>query len=126
MNDLPTHAAWKTKETQFDLVYGNCVAGMSQLSADSVDIVVTSPPYNLGKEYESRLHLDDYLKEQREVIAECVRVLADGGSICWQVGNFVDNGAIERPYRERACLVDFACFEEQVFHSVNADRCIRP
>jgi len=38
--------------------------------------------------------LDDYVEDQREVITECVRVLADGGSICWQVGNFVDNGAI--------------------------------
>jgi DNA modification methylase len=59
-----------------------------------IQLVVTSPPYNLGKEYESRLHLDDYLEEQREVITECVRVLADGGSICWQVGNYVDAGAI--------------------------------
>jgi len=59
-----------------------------------IQLVVTSPPYNLGKEYEDRLHLDDYIKEQREVITECVRVLAEGGSICWQVGNFVDNGAI--------------------------------
>jgi adenine-specific DNA-methyltransferase len=48
----------------------------------------------LGKEYESHLHLDDYISQQREVIAECVRVLADGGSICWQVGNYVDDGAI--------------------------------
>jgi adenine-specific DNA-methyltransferase len=57
-------------------------------------LVVTSPPYNLGKEYESRLHLDDYLSQQREVINECARVLRCGGSICWQVGNYVDDGAI--------------------------------
>lgn len=56
--------------------------------------LVTSPPYNLGKEYESRLHLDDYLSQQREIITECERVLKKGGNICWQVGNYVDGGAI--------------------------------
>ena len=60
----------------------------------AIQLVVTSPPYNLGKEYESRLHLNDYISQQREVISECVRVLSDGGSICWQVGNYVDDGAI--------------------------------
>jgi adenine-specific DNA-methyltransferase len=62
--------------------------------AGSIQLVVTSPPYNLGKEYESRLRLNDYLAQQREVITQCVRVLSDGGSICWQVGNYVDAGAI--------------------------------
>jgi adenine-specific DNA-methyltransferase len=73
---------------------GDCREMLREIPAGAVQLVVTSPPYNLGKEYESRLHLDDYLEEQREVITECVRVLADGGSICWQVGNFVDDGSI--------------------------------
>ena len=63
----------------------------------AIKLVVTSPPYNLGKEYESRLHLKDYISQQREVIVECVRVLNDRGSICWQVGNYVDDGAIIPP-----------------------------
>ena len=57
-------------------------------------LVVTSPPYNIGKEYEKRLNLDNYLAQQAEVIRECVRCLSPTGSICWQVGNYVDNGAI--------------------------------
>jgi adenine-specific DNA-methyltransferase len=73
---------------------GDCREMLRDVPAGAVQLVVTSPPYNLGKEYESRLHLNDYLLQQREVITECVRVLADGGSICWQVGNFVDDGAI--------------------------------
>jgi adenine-specific DNA-methyltransferase len=60
----------------------------------TIQLVVTSPPYNLGKEYETHLHLDDYILQQREVISGCVRVLATGGSLCWQVGNYVDNGSI--------------------------------
>lgn len=57
-------------------------------------LVVTSPPYNIGKRYEKRLNLDDHLKGQERVIKECVRVLADDGSICWQVGNYVSNNEI--------------------------------
>jgi adenine-specific DNA-methyltransferase len=73
---------------------GDCREMLRGMPNGVVQLVVTSPPYNLGKEYENRLDLDDYIEDQREVITECVRVLADGGSICWQVGNFVDDGAI--------------------------------
>ncbi|MCY4462779.1 MAG: site-specific DNA-methyltransferase [Albidovulum sp.] len=57
-------------------------------------LVVTSPPYNLGKDYESRTPLDDYLAQQEAVISECVRTLNPQGSICWQVGNYVTDGEI--------------------------------
>ena len=73
---------------------GDCREMLRGMPDGVIQLVVTSPPYNLGKEYENRLHLDDYIEDQRKVIIECVRVLADGGSICWQVGNFVDDGAI--------------------------------
>ena len=57
-------------------------------------LIVTSPPYNLGKEYEGKSTIDVYLTMQARVVAECVRLLHPGGSICWQVGNFVENGEI--------------------------------
>ena len=57
-------------------------------------LIVTSPPYNLGKEYEGRAPLDSYLETQERVIQECVRLLHPQGSICWQVGNYVSNGEI--------------------------------
>jgi adenine-specific DNA-methyltransferase len=55
---------------------------------------VTSPPYNIGKEYEKKLDLEDYIEQQAVVIKECLRTLSTRGSICWQVGNYVDNGSI--------------------------------
>ncbi len=67
---------------------------MGKLSDGQMKLVVTSPPYNLGKDYESRTSLDNYLELQERVIAECVRVLDPRGSICWQVGNYVNNGEI--------------------------------
>jgi adenine-specific DNA-methyltransferase len=57
-------------------------------------LIVTSPPYNIGKSYEVQSSLEAYLLNQKEVIGECVRVLHPAGSICWQVGNYVDNGEI--------------------------------
>ncbi len=60
----------------------------------SLQLVVTSPPYNIGKEYEKKLKLSQYMEQQTLVIQECVRALSKHGSICWQVGNYVDNGSI--------------------------------
>lgn len=76
------------------LYHGDCLDLLSTIPDGSMQLVVTSPPYNLGKVYESRLDLDDYLKQQKKVIGECVRTLSKTGSICWQVGNYVDNGEI--------------------------------
>ena len=67
---------------------------MEKLRDAQMKLVVTSPPYNLGKDYEVRTSLDEYLEAQERVISECVRVLHPQGSICWQVGNYVDNGEI--------------------------------
>lgn len=58
------------------------------------DLVVTSPPYNIGKEYEKKEGLDKYLEWQKRIIDEIIPRLKPGGSLCWQVGNFVDNGEI--------------------------------
>jgi adenine-specific DNA-methyltransferase len=67
---------------------------MAPLRSDSMGLIVTSPPYNIGKAYESRSSLDSYIEAQKPVIAECVRLLSPRGSLCWQVGNHVQNGEI--------------------------------
>lgn len=67
---------------------------INNLPDEFVKLIITSPPYNLGKEYESRVGLRDYLSTQKEIIGELVRVLHPEGSICWQVGNFVKDGEI--------------------------------
>lgn len=77
------------------IVYsGDCLDLLKSIPDESIQLVVTSPPYNIGKEYEKKLRLDLYLQQQAQVIAECVRTLSPKGSICWQVGNYVDGGAI--------------------------------
>ena len=51
---------------------------------ESMQLIVTSPPYNLGKEYEQRTTLERYIEAQAACIAEAVRLLHPTGSICWQ------------------------------------------
>lgn len=59
-----------------------------------MQLIVTSPPYNIGKPYERRKLLQHYVEQQARVIAECVRLLSERGSLCWQVGNHVESGEI--------------------------------
>ena len=67
---------------------------MAGLPDASVKLIVTSPPYNVGKSYERKSSLTSYLEAQQEVIAHCERVLHPQGSICWQVGNYISRGEI--------------------------------
>lgn len=76
------------------LYQGDCLQLLRNLPSGMASLIVTSPPYNIGKPYEKRLKLEIYLDQQKEVIAECIRVLANCGSICWQVGNYIDRGEI--------------------------------
>jgi len=73
---------------------GSCMDLMRQIPDNAIQLIVTSPPYNIGKKYEKRIKLDKYLEQQKEVITECSRILNERGSICWQVGNYVEKGAI--------------------------------
>lgn len=56
---------------------------------NSIKLVVTSPPYNIGKEYETRTSLQQYLDEMQPIISEIYRVLTDDGSVCWEIGNWI-------------------------------------
>ena len=67
---------------------------MRPLPSASMQLIVTSPPYNIGKSYERRKSLESYVAQQAQVISECVRLLHPSGSLCWQVGNHVQDGEI--------------------------------
>ncbi len=67
---------------------------MRRLPDESMGLIVTSPPYNLGKAYERHTSQEKYVEDQAACIAEAVRLLHPNGSICWQVGNHVDSGEI--------------------------------
>jgi adenine-specific DNA-methyltransferase len=76
------------------LYSGDRLTFLGQLPEKAARLIVTSPPYNIGKSYEKRSSVERYLEDQRATIAACVRALADDGSICWQVGNYVEGQEI--------------------------------
>lgn len=79
----------------YALWHGDVEVFLQKLQPDAYfDLIVTSPPYNLGKEYEVPGEFETYLRWQERVIDLLVPRLKDGGSICWQVGNYVENNVI--------------------------------
>jgi len=100
ISDLPLFRAFKSIESSFSpnaeivLFHGDVNEFVAHIPDNSVSLVVTSPPYNLGKEYENRVAIEQYLKTQAQVISQLCRVLREDASICWQVGNFVENGEV--------------------------------
>ena len=80
--------------TQFEpsVIYecGDVITSLEKFSNTKFDLIITSPPYNIGKEYEKRKSIEEYLSEQEEIIDKLIYLLDDWGSICWEVGNFVD------------------------------------
>ena len=85
-----------TGETAESVAYTGDAANLLAMIPDrSIKLIVTSPPYNLGKAYEKRGSIEDYIAGQESMIAACAKKLRPSGSICWQTGNYVKNGQIE-------------------------------
>jgi adenine-specific DNA-methyltransferase len=78
------------KRNNVTLYEGNCLDLLKRIPDQAAQLVVTSPPYNVGKEYEDNLTIGQYTDLQRPVIRECVRITRPGGSICWQIGHHVN------------------------------------
>jgi adenine-specific DNA-methyltransferase len=65
---------------------------LRKLRLGSVDLIVSSPPYCVGKEYDKSLNVEDFVADHMRLAPLLVRALRDGGSLCWQVGHHVKNG----------------------------------
>jgi len=76
------------------LHHGDAQTFLTTIPDGAISLVVTSPPYNIGKSYERKRDISAYLTEQEAVIGEIVRILDSRGSICWQTGNYVDEGQV--------------------------------
>lgn len=97
MTNSPTNPIIHTNfdaKSRIVLFPGNAETFITSIPDDSIQLILTSPPYNLGKEYESRSSIEDYIASQTPLIKELCRILSPSGSVCWQVGNFVSNGEV--------------------------------
>ena len=81
-------------EITYNITEGDSLSVLKKVEDGKFDLILTSPPYKIGKSYESKTSIEKYLETQEEIITELVRTLSDKGNICWQVGNFVDKGEI--------------------------------
>jgi len=79
---------------------------MNAIPDNSVDLVVTSPPYNANKAYDDDMNLAEYLELINDVLRECYRVLVPGGRLCINVANLG-----RKPYIPLASYVNTLVFE---------------
>jgi adenine-specific DNA-methyltransferase len=93
----------KAKEPLFDYISpkidyqirkGDCLSELKDIGDNKFDLIVTSPPYNVGKSYETKTSIEKYLETQEEIISELIRALSENRNLCWQIGNYVDKGEV--------------------------------
>lgn len=90
----------------------DCLEGLKELADESVDLIITSPPYNLGKshhtgnnrfkaytDYDDNMPEELYQKWQTKILNECFRVLKHNGSMWYNHKNRIRNGEQIEPYR---------------------------
>ncbi|MGG0655543.1 DNA-methyltransferase [Rummeliibacillus pycnus] len=98
-----------------DIIYNATSENMHQIPDNSVDLIVTSPPYNIninygnkteqgkvvaskGKKYSDNLEEEEYQRLLQTVFSECRRVLKPNGSIWINIKNRTKNGIVEPPF----------------------------
>jgi DNA modification methylase len=80
--------------SEYKYILGDSYQKLQEFEGGKFKLIITSPPYNVGKEYETKTSIEQYLVEQKKIIVELARVLNPTGSICWQVGNYVNKGEV--------------------------------
>jgi adenine-specific DNA-methyltransferase len=79
---------------KYQIINDEAFQSLKNIEKEKFELIITSPPYNIGKSYETKTSIEKYLETQEEIIQELIRVLSNRGSLCWQVGNYVDKGEI--------------------------------
>jgi DNA modification methylase len=79
-----------------DIVFalGDSLETLKSCPSGFAKMIISSPPYNIGKEYETQQKLEQYLDGLLPILTQLVRVMSPSGSLCWQVGNYVEDGEI--------------------------------
>ncbi len=95
------------------LYNGDCIELLRKLPDASVDLVITSPPYCIGKAYEDPHNdIKTFKKQHTDIFEELYRVVKPGGSICWQVGYHISD----------KCVIPLDCIVYDIFTSLSEQR----
>lgn len=93
------------KGVQAQIACRDALSCLKSLKKESVDLIVSSPPYCMGKEYDASHSLHDFRAEIRRLTHQVKRVLKPTGNMCWQVGNYVADGQVFPLDAEIICLL---------------------
>lgn len=83
-----------SQDTKYSIINGDSLTILKNIEDGKFDLILTSPPYNVGKSYETKTSIEKYLETQEEIISELLRVISDEGNLCWQVGNYIEKGEV--------------------------------
>ena len=83
-----------SQDIHYEILNNDCLTILKGIENGKFDLILTSPPYNVGKSYEIKTNIEKYLETQETIISELVRTLSVQGNLCWQVGNYVDKGEV--------------------------------
>jgi len=81
-------------DISYNVINGDSLKVLKEIEDGKFDLIITSPPYNVGKSYETKTSIEKYLETQEGIINELIRTLSNKGNLCWQVGNYVDKGEV--------------------------------
>lgn len=76
------------------LVHGDSLDVIQDVTDQTVDMVFTSPPYFVGKDYDSSIAAEDFFEIVSKTHDQILPKIKDGGSLCWQVGNHVQSAEL--------------------------------
>jgi adenine-specific DNA-methyltransferase len=76
------------------LVVEDALSFLKRLDPESIDLIVSSPPYFMGKEYDTSVKIEDLVRIHERLAPLLARAIRPGGSLCWQVGHHVRDGRV--------------------------------
>ena len=90
-------------KTEHNIICGDCLEELKKLKKEGIDLIVTDPPFNIGKDYgkyKDNLKKYDYIGWCREWLIECIRVLKKGGAL--YLFNYPENNAYVLPFLNKS------------------------
>ncbi len=113
MNDIIKKLGKPYFETENCVIYnGDCLELMKKIQHTAVDLTVTSPPYNIGKEYEEPLPVNEYIDWCEKWIDEIHRITKDNGTFWLNVGY------LEMPEKVKALPIPYLLWDKTNFYMI--------
>jgi site-specific DNA-methyltransferase (adenine-specific) len=87
---------------EHQIINGDCVEELKKFDANSIDLIITDPPFNVGKKYNSyadNKKRSEYLEWCESWLTECVRILSDGSAL--YLFNYPENNAYLMPFLDK-------------------------